>query len=145
GWQTTGPRDGALQRVRYTGEAVRMPQALHVKPHGIEVGFSAALDKASVEDTENWAVQQWNYRWTDAYGSDDYSVRDPSKKGRDTVDVANATLAADRRSVFLAIPKLQTVMQMRIQFRVKAEDGETIAGDIYNTVNRIPKDRGLTQ
>ncbi|HKQ37224.1 MAG TPA: DUF6797 domain-containing protein, partial [Verrucomicrobiae bacterium] len=35
GWQTSGARDGALHRVRYTGGKVHMPSALHVMTNGI--------------------------------------------------------------------------------------------------------------
>jgi hypothetical protein len=137
GWQTTGARDGAFHRVRYTGAPVRMPRELRVRPEGIEIGFTAPLERSSAEDTENWAVQQWNYRWTQAYGSDDYSVEDPQKKGRDSVEISGVELSSDARKAFLKISKLQPVMQMRIQFRLKAQDGEAMAGEIYNTINRI--------
>jgi hypothetical protein len=138
GWQTTGARDGAFQRVRFTGQPVRMPRELHVRPQGIELDFTATLDPASAADTQNWAVQQWNYRWTEAYGSDDYSVQDPASKGRDPVEFSAIELSPDGRKVLIKIAKLQPVMQMRIQFRVKAEDGEPISGEVYNTINRIP-------
>jgi hypothetical protein len=41
--------------------------------------------------------------------------------------------------VFLEIPGLQPVMQMRIRFALKSSDGSSVDGEIYNTINRVPK------
>ncbi|HEV8293447.1 MAG TPA: DUF6797 domain-containing protein, partial [Tepidisphaeraceae bacterium] len=40
GWQTTGSRSGALQRVRYTGKPVHMPSSLNVHTNGLKVAFT---------------------------------------------------------------------------------------------------------
>ena len=39
--------EGAVQRVRYTGATVCMPNELHVTDRGITIGFTSALDTAS--------------------------------------------------------------------------------------------------
>jgi hypothetical protein len=139
GWQTTGVRDGSFQRIRYTGQPLHMPVEIHIRPNGIELAFTTSLDRESATDPQNWAVQQWNYRWTEAYGSDDYSVQDPAKKGRDDVDLTAVDLSSDAKKVFLKLSKLQPVMQMRIQFRLKTTDGEAVDGEICNTINRVPR------
>jgi hypothetical protein len=139
GWQTKGIRDGALQRVRYTGKPLHMPTALHVRRDGIQIGFSDPLDRLTAEDLQNWSVEQWNYRWTEKYGSDDFSVANPEKKGRDTVNVRSAQLSADKKSVLLEIPALQPVMQMKIKFALRAAADAPVAWEIYNTINRVPR------
>jgi hypothetical protein len=139
GWQTKGVKDGGFQRVRYTGQPLLMPIALHVRPQGIEIGFSDPLNRAEAQDLQNYSLEQWNYRWTEKYGSDDFSVTDPEKKGRDDVTVRSARLSADNTRVLLEIPGLQPVMQMRIRFALKAADGAPVDGEIYNTINRVPK------
>ena len=139
GWQTKGIKDGALQRVRYTGEPLHMPNELRVRRNGIEIGFSDPLERASAEDRQNYSVEQWNYRWTEKYGSDDYSVADPEKKGRDTVNLRAAKLSPDNKHVLLEIPELKPVMQMKIKFALKAVDGAPVAWEIYNTINRVPR------
>lgn len=138
GWQTTGARDGCFQRVRYTGKPVKMPYGLHVGRGGMEIKFTTAVDAASATDTENWAVEQWNYKWSEAYGSPEFSVKNPLEKGRDPVSIAAITLSADRQTVFLKIPEIAPVMQMRIQFRIKTESGEPLVHEIYNTLNKVP-------
>ena len=139
GWQTKGVKDGGFQRVRYTGQPLQMPIALHVRPRGIEIGFSDPLNRADAQDLQNYSLEQWNYRWTEKYGSDDFSVTDPEKKGRDNVTVRSARLSADNTRVLLEIPGLQPVMQMRIRFALKSADGAPVDGEIYNTINRVPK------
>ena len=105
---------------------------------GIEVKFTDALDEASANDLQNYSIEQWNYKWTKNYGSPEFSVADPEKKGRDKVEVKSARLGADRKTVFLEIPDLKPVMQMRIKFNLKAADGAPISTEIHNTINRVP-------
>jgi hypothetical protein len=138
GWQTTGARDAAFQRVRFTGKAVHMPQELRVRKNGIELTFTEPLDPMSAADEQNYAIEQWNYRWTEQYGSPDYSVADPQKNGRDPVPVQSVRVSSDARTVFLGISDLQPVMQMRIQLRLRSMDGSRIAQEIYQTINRVP-------
>src|SRR5258707_479922 len=71
-----------------------------------------------------------------AYGSLEYSVANPAKKGHDTVEVKSAKLQADGRTVFLEIPGLGPVMQMGITYKLKAAGGADVEGAIYNTINR---------
>jgi hypothetical protein len=139
GWQTKGVKDGALQRVRSTGQPLRMPTELHVRRDGIEITFSDPLDRAAAEDLQNYSVEQWNYRWTEKYGSDDYSVVNPEKKGRDVVNLRAAKLSPDRHRVLLEIPNLQPVMQMKIKFALKATESGPVEWEIYNTINHVPR------
>ena len=104
----------------------------------IEVAFSEPL-AADATDLQNWSVEHWNYRWTEKYGSDDYSVSNPEKKGRDRVEVRAARLSADQRRVTLEIPGLKPVMQMKIKFVLRAADGAAVEGEIHNTINKVPR------
>jgi len=137
GWQTSGARDGALQRVRYTGGKVYMPNGIHVATNGMRIDFTCALHKESAEDIQNYALEQWNYLWSEKYGSPEFSVKEPKRQGHDPVELKSARLESDGRSVFLEIPAIQPVMQMKIQFRLKAEDGASMAQTVYNTVNYL--------
>ncbi len=138
GWQTSAARDGALQRVRYTGKPARTASALHVRPTGVDLGFTEPLDPESAGNAENYVVQVWNYAWTKNYGSPEFSVAQPGKKGHDELAVASATLSEDRKTVSLELGALRPVMQMMIRVKVKAADGAPVAFDVYNTINRLP-------
>jgi len=142
GWQTNGVKDGAIQRVRYTGKSVTMQESLHVSTQGITIGFTGALDKKTAADLQNWSISQYNYRWTGEYGSAEYKVSNPDQKGDDTVAIKSVKLSDDGKSVFLEVPGLVPVMQMRIKMNVKAVDGTRVPDDIGSTINVVPEKEG---
>ena len=101
--------------------------------------FTNPLDPESATNPEFYAVEWWQYRYTKNYGSPDYSVNDPSKRGRDDVPIKSITLSKDGRTVSLEIPEIRPVMQMGIRLRVKAADGTRIRQEIYNTIHSVPE------
>ncbi len=135
GWQTAGSKDGALQRVRYTGKSANMPAALHVHKNGVRITFTDALDPKSAADADSYGVLEWNYHWTGGYGSAHWSVKDPQKQGHDVLAVKSAHLSADRKTVFLEIPDIQPVMQMQITWNLDAADGAHIRQSVWNTIH----------
>jgi hypothetical protein len=135
GWQTSAARDGSLQRVRYTGKTIYLPTAFHVETNGITLRFSQPLKADTAEDTGSYAVGQWNYKYTKEYGSADWCVADPTKKGRDPVEVRSARLARDSNEVFLEIPTLRPVMQMEVKYHLDAIDGHKLRGTVHTTIH----------
>ncbi len=145
GWQTTAVRDGALHRVRYTGKPFASVKSMHVRPGGLEITLTMPVEKGSALDLQNYNLQHWNYKWSEKYGSDLYSVRDPSKiigkkgdlKG-EAVGLASVDLSPDGHKLFLHIPTLTPAMQMLTQFNLKLAQGGDLPVEIYHTINRIP-------
>jgi glucose/arabinose dehydrogenase len=136
-WQSDGARKGAVHRVRYTGQPVNMPTKLRATKQGMELTFTSPLDEASVADVGNWAVEQWNYKWTSGYGSPEFSVTNPDKKGHDKVEVKSAKLLANKKTVQLEIPSIQPVMQMKISANVKAADGTPVKQEVWNSIWKL--------
>jgi len=137
-WQSNGAQKGALHRVRYTGKPANLPSEMRVRPNGIEIAFTDALDKSLAEDPGSYAVDQWNYQWTANYGSKDFSVANPAQQKRDSLGVKTAKLLPDGRTVFLELGPLQPVMQMQVKMNLKSAAGATIAHTIFNTINKVP-------
>ncbi len=137
GWQTAAVRDGCLQRVRYTGEPFPRPVGLKVYSTGIQLTFSERLDKKIAEDVDSWAAEQWNYQWSGTYGSKDWSVKDPSKQGRDPVGILDVRLLPDGRSVFLRMNKVKPVHSMAIRYNLDTVDGEIFKNTFYLTINKV--------
>jgi len=137
GWQTSAIRDGCLQRVRYTGAPIRQPTGMKVHANGIRLTFSTALDKKIAEDINSWSAEQWNYRWTGAYGSKDWSVKNPAKQGRDPIVIQSTKLLPDGKSVFLQMPKVTPVHSMAIQYNLDDADGKIFKGTYYLTINLV--------
>jgi hypothetical protein len=136
-WQSSGAKKGQVHRVRYTGQPVHMPTKIRATTQGVALTFTSALDEASATDLANWNVEQWNYKWTSGYGSPEFSVVEPDKKGHDKVSVAAVKLSPDKKTVFLEIPAIQPVMQQKIAFNVKAADGSTVKHDVYHSIYKL--------
>jgi len=138
GWQTTGIKFGCFQRVRYVGGTVHMPSAIHVTKDSIAISFYCPLEKCEPDD---FSIEQWNYRWTEKYGSEHYAPSTPNKEGTfDTPEVKAVQLSSDKKTVTLQIPNLKPVMQMKIKYTLKAADGVKMKNqEIYNTINVVPQ------
>lgn len=142
GWQTNGVKDGAIHRVRYTGKSVTMQESLHVTKQGITIGFTGALDKKVASDLQNYSIEQYNYLYSGAYGSDNYKVSNPAEKGTDPVAIKSVKVSDDGKTVFLEVPGLQPVEQMRIKMNLKAVDGSRVPDEVCNTINVVPEKQG---
>jgi hypothetical protein len=140
GWQTDGAKDSCFQRVRYTGATVCVPNELHVTDRGITIGFTSPLDTASAGDLQNYSIEQWNYRWTQSYGSGEYKVSDPQAKGHDAVEIKSVAVSTDEKRVTLAIEGLKPVMQMKITLNIKSANGSPVPKEIAHTINVVPPD-----
>jgi hypothetical protein len=140
GWQTVGVRDGCLQRVRYTGGQLLMPVGIKVRRDTLVVTFATELEAASANDSENFALERWNYLWSEKYGSPEYKVSEPDKLGRDKMEIKSTQLSEDKKTVLIKVADLRPAMQMRLQFRLRAATGEPINSEIFHTVNAVPKE-----
>jgi hypothetical protein len=140
GWQTVGARDGCLQRVRYTGGQLLMPVGLKVRRGTLAVNFATELEAASANDPENFALERWNYLWSEKYGSPEYKVNEPDQLGRDKMEIKSTQLAEDKKTVLIKVADLRPAMQMRLQFRLRSASGELLNSEIFHTVNGVPKE-----
>ena len=140
GWQSDGAKDACFQRVRYTGATVCVPEELHVTDKGITIAFTSPLDTASAADLQNYSIEQWNYRWTSAYGSGEYKVSNPEEKGHDPVEIKSVSVSTDEKRVMLVIDGLQPVMQMKITLNIKSASGTPVPKEIAHTINVVPPD-----
>ncbi len=139
GWQSNAAKEGGLDRIRYTGKPVQMVSGLKVTKGAVALTFSAPLDKASAEDLQNYTGERWNYKRTSNYGSPEFTVADPEKKGHDKLELKSAKLSADGKTVTLEIAGLKPVMQQSLSFRnLKTADGAALSAQVMHTINAIP-------
>ena len=88
---------------------VHMPTQLNVKPNGVEITFTAPLDPETAKDPGSYAVDQWNYRWAQEYGSKLYSVKDPNRaiekslqsSSGDPVEIKSVKLSPDHKTLLV--------------------------------------------
>ena len=129
GWQTNAGKQGGLDRVRFTGKMVAMPKGLRIKSNGIEIDFTAKLDKELAEDRTSYSIRSSNIRWTHGYGSGDQDKK--------TYEVKSAKLLGDGKTVFLEVPTIGPAHQMEIDVDVETVDGDEIVTKIWNTVHVV--------
>ena len=134
----SGSKDAAIQRVRYTGKPVTLPNALEVNSQGITIGFTNPVDLSSLNNPKNYSVEQFNYRRVGDHLKE-YKLSDPAQEGHDVVEIKAVLVAPDHKSVFLEISGLRPVMQMKIRMSLKGAKGEPMPSEIGNTINVVPK------
>lgn len=128
-WAGNRQGDGGFFRVRATGHPSYLPVGLQARTHGMEVRFSDALDPVSAAVPKNYAVKAWSLNRSANYGS--------KHIGEHSLPVLKATLAADKKSVFLTIPGLQPTWSMEIQCNVRGADGAPIKRVVHNTIHKL--------
>lgn len=138
GWQTDGARDGCFQRIRYTGKAINMPLSAKVAKDGIAITFTDALDKETAAAADSYSAEWCNIKWTADYGSPEFWVSEPAKKGREPLTVKDAALSADGKTVTLKIDGLRPVHILAIRYKIRGADGAAINQELDYTINRIP-------
>lgn len=137
GWQTAAARDGSFQRVRWTGKKLPLPVAWKATTGSLRVTFNEPLDRETVVDPGSYALEAWNYRYAAAYGSKDWSVKNPDREGHDTWEIQAATLEADGRTVVLQVPDLKPVMQFSLKYNLDTASRAAAAGELYGTIHKL--------
>ncbi len=133
GWGTYTTQPGCFQRVRYTGESAQLPTGFHVHSNGIVITFAQPLTKEIAENAANHFAQAWNYRYSGAYGSAEYSRRQLGLRGHDVLAIRSATVLDDQHRVFLEIPDLQPTNQLHLLVKSTAD----VEHDLFMTVHRM--------
>ncbi|MBK8097360.1 MAG: hypothetical protein IPK26_09640 [Planctomycetes bacterium] len=149
GWQTSAAREGCLHRIRWTGQTVKMPTALKTTDKGVYLTFLEPLERESGEDPANYGVEIWNYLYSPNYGSPELSILHPERRveqgkpNRDPLPITSAKLSPDKRTVFLAIPGMQPVNQMKITWDVDLAGGKRARGELHNSIHKLAADQGF--
>jgi hypothetical protein len=138
GWQSNAANETGFDRVRYTGKPVYQVSGLLVDRAGVHLTFTQPLDPKDATDVQNYSGQRWNYHRTEDYGSPEFSVADPTKKGRDPLNITRATLSADGRTVTLQVEDLKPVNQMLLRVNLTSRDGTGIKQDVLHTIHAVP-------
>ncbi|MAI71916.1 MAG: heme-binding domain-containing protein [Rhodopirellula sp.] len=133
GWGTYTTDDGCFQRVRYNGDKPQLPVGFHVHENGIRVDFLQPIDQTQVADPDSHFAQAWNYRYSGAYGSPEYSARQLGLRGHDVLDVQSVSVLPNGKSLFLEIRNLQRVNQLHLLVTT----GEGQEHDLFMSVNHL--------
>ncbi len=141
GWNENGRpglKDNGIQRVRYTGRSFRMVSDCQTQSDRLKLTFNFPVDAASASKPASYLAEQWNYKWQASYGSEMYHPI-TGEVGKQTLDIVEAIVSADRRSVELRLSDLRPVNQLHLKLKVNDADGQPFEEEIYWTINRLPK------
>ena len=133
GWGTYTPAPGCFQRLRYTGSGAILPTGFHVHENGVQVSFSSPVDANKAREIGNHFAQCWNYRYSPAYGSREYSVLHEGAMGHDVLSVRSVLVSEDLKSLFLEIPDLQLCSQLHLLLEI----GASRPCELFATVNAM--------
>jgi len=145
GWGTTATRLAGLGRVRYTGAPSTIPSDVVPTDKGVLLRFDVPLDRAKAADADNYSITTWHYKRTYQYGSPNFRADDTP--GIDPVAPSRAYVSNDGRAVFIGIPGIKPVMQMRIAWSIATAAGTPFQESAYFTPYELtpfdPKKEGF--
>lgn len=135
GWGTVAPRLAGLARLRYTGAPSLFPSEIIGTEQGLLLRFDSPLDAKRAADLASYSVERWNYRRTWKYGSPHLKL--DGSTGQEWMQPSSVYLSQDARSVFIGLPGMQPVMQMRVGWSLVARNGATSDSNAHFTPHEL--------
>jgi hypothetical protein len=136
GWGTTATRLAGLGRVRYTGGVSTIPRDVVPMDKGVLLRFDTPLDAAKAGNPDNYSITSWHYQRTYRYGSPQF--KSDGTPGIDRLAPSGAYLSKDGRSVFVGVPDMKPVMQMRVAWSIGTTEGTVVQDSAFFTPYELP-------
>lgn len=137
GWGNVINTPAGMARVRYTGAPVTLPREIVPMDQGVLVKFDVTLDPTKARDPASYSLQSWSYKRTFKYGSPQYKA--DGTPGQDALTASSAYLSKDGRSVFIGVPGMTPVMQLRVGWSLATADGKSFDANAYTTPYELAK------
>ena len=128
---TTARQLSGLARLRHTGAPGRLPREIVPTKEGVLLRFDVKLDATQSANPANFSAERWNYMRTSKYGSAHFKL--DGSKGQESMRPCSAYLSRDGKSVFVGIPDMKPVMQMRLGWALTGHDGVQFEQNAYFT------------
>lgn len=122
-------KPGGLYRLRYTGRSLPIPIQLHAGETGIKLTFAQPLDQEKARQISNFEVKTWDLVRSSEYGSDRYNVQ--------TLEITEARLSGDGKSVTLVLPAIEPVDVMTVRYTIADAEGNPVQGILQNTIHKL--------
>ncbi len=131
GWGSLGNRTHGLERLTWTGETPFEIRAMHARPDGFELEFTAPVELASASEPANYQFSSYTYLLHENYGSDEVDKRELS--------VREARVSDDRLSVRLVVEGLREGYVHELACGVAQAGGTHLVHDkAYYTLIELP-------
>ena len=113
-----------------------MPREVVAMDKGVLLRFETALDPKTAADPDNYSITSWHYRRTYKYGSPHFKA--DGSTGIDRHAPSSAYLSTDGRAVFVGVPDMKPVMQMRVGWSLATASGIRVEENAYFTPYELP-------
>jgi cytochrome c2 len=137
GWGNTLKTLTGIERVRHTGAPSLTPLEIVPTDRGILLRFDVALDATKATNPDNYSFATWHYKRAYTYGSAQYKA--DGKTGNDWLTASSAYLSTDGKSVFIGVPGLKPVEQLRIGWALASAAGAEMRQNAYTTPYEFTK------
>ena len=137
GWQSYAQENGSLQRVRWTGEHMPLPTGVETRSNGLLISLNCEVEPVTAKKA---FAEQWNYLYSSAYGSAEYSAKQPGVIGHDPVEVRSLHLLGGGKQLFVEIPEIGKVMQFHLYVDLRTREGQAFPLDLYYTIKELGDD-----
>jgi len=135
-WGTTARQISGLARLRYTGAPSRLPREIVPMDKGVLLRFAVPLD-GKAANPANFSAERWNYVRTANYGSPHFKL--DGSKGQESMSPSSAYLSSDGKGVFIGIPDMRPVMQMRLGWALTTQTGASFEQNAYFTPHELTR------
>ncbi len=137
GWGNVLTTLTGIERVRHTGAPSLTPREIAVTDRGVLLRFDVALDPAKATNPDNYSLATWRYKRAHTYGSAQYKA--DGKTGNDWLTASSAYLSQDGKSVFVGVPGLKPVEQLRLGWDLASATGAEMRQNAYTTPYELTK------
>ena len=137
GWGNVLTTLAGIERVRYTGAPSLTPREIIPTDRGVLLRFDVALDPAKATNPDNYSLATWHYKRAHTYGSAQYKA--DGKTGNDWLTASSAYLSQDGKSVFVGVPGLKPVEQLRLGWDLASATGAEMRQNAYTTPYELTK------
>lgn len=131
GWGNTLDTLAGLCRVRYTGAPSLLPREIVPMDKGVLLRFDVAVDPKKAADPASYSLGTWGYKRAHTYGSAQYKA--DGSTGIDWLTPSSAYVSQDGKGVFIGVPGMKTVMQLRVGWSITSSAGVAMAENAYTT------------
>ena len=137
GWGNSLDTLAGFGRVRYTGAQVTLPREVAPMDKGVLLRFDVPLDAKTATNPDHYSLATWHYIRTYKYGSP--QLKADGTPGLDWLTASSAYLSKDGRGVFVGVPGMKPVMQLRIGWSLATADGAKFEENAYTTPYELAK------
>ena len=135
GWQTNASKDAGFYRIRYTGQKANLPIDLKFAPANFVLLSATRSTKRQPTTPTTLTSNAGIIAGPAATAPPQYKV--PTRKRWPRPMEIDARLVPDGKTLTLKVDELQPVMQMKIQYNLKAADGSPGAQSSGYTINVV--------